>query len=61
MLRAAIPGVSFWLSFVDYILVYRYAYVFVWLYLDVHVVHVVLLHVEHDSCSVVSSTYQLVP
>ena len=41
--------ISFWFSFVDYVLVYSYAYVFVQLCLDVHVVHVVVLHIRHDS------------
>ena len=39
-------NVSFWFSFVDCVLVYRYAYVFVRLCLDVHVVHVVLLRIR---------------
>ena len=55
------PIVSFWFSFVDCVLVYRYTYVFVRLCLDVHVVHVVLLHIEYDSCYVVSSTHWVAP
>ena len=42
-------SVSFWFSFVDCVLIYRYAYVFVQLYLDVHVLRVVLLRIGHDS------------
>ena len=53
--------VSFWFSFVDCVLVYRYAYVFVWLCLDVHVVHVVLVRIGHDSRYAVSSTHWAAP
>ena len=49
--------VSFWFSFVDCVIVYGYAYVFVRLCLDVHVVHVVLLRIGYDSCYAVSITY----
>ena len=53
--------VSFWFSFVDCVLVYRYAYVFVRLCLDVHVVHVVLVRIGHDSRYAVSSTHWAAP
>ena len=49
--------VRFWFSFVDCVLVYRYAYVFVWLCLDMHVVCVVLLCIGYDSRYAVSSTH----
>ena len=52
-------NVSFWFYFVDCVLVYRYAYVFVQLCLDVYVVHVVLLHVRHDSWCAISSTHRV--
>ena len=52
---------SFWFSFVDCVLVYRYTYVFVRLCFDVHVVHVVLLCIRHDSCYAVSSTHWVAP
>ena len=53
--------VSFWFSFVDCMLVYRYAYVFVQLCLDVHFVHVVLVHIGYDSHYAVSSTHWAAP
>ena len=53
--------VSFWFSFVDCMLVYRYAYVFVQLCLDVHIIHVVLLCIGYDSCYAVSSTHWVAP
>ena len=53
--------VSFLFSFVDCVLVYRYAYVIVRLCLDVHVMHIVLLRAEHDSRYAVSSTHQVAP
>ena len=59
--HAARATISFWFSFVDCMLVHRHAYVFMLLYLDVHVVHVVLLHIGHDSCYAVSSTHWAVP
>ena len=49
--------ISFWFSFVDCVLVYRYAYVFVRLCLNVHVVCIVLLCIGHDSRYAVSSTH----
>ena len=61
---SSFPGgvdISFWFSFVDCVLVYRYAYVFVRLCLDVHVVHIVLLCIGHDSCYAISSTYRVAP
>ena len=54
-------AISFWFSFVDCVLVYRYAYVFVRLCLDVHVVRVVLLRIGHDSRYAVSSTHWAAP
>ena len=42
-------------------LVYRYAYVFVWLCLDLHVVRVVLVRIGHDSRYAVSSTHWAAP
>ena len=56
--------VGFWFSFVNYVLVYSYAYVFVRLCLDVYVVHVVyvaLLCIGHDSCYAVSSSHWVAP
>ena len=53
--------VSFWFSFVDCVLVYRYAYVFVQLCLDMHVVHIVLVCIGHYSCYAVSSTHWTAP
>ena len=53
--------ISFWFSFVDCVLVYRYAYVFVRLCLDVHIVRVVLLRIGHDSHYAVSSTHWAAP
>ena len=54
-------AISFWFSFVDCVLVYRYAYMFVQLCLDVHVVHIVLLRIGHDSRYAVSSTHWAAP
>ena len=53
--------VNFWFSFVDCMLVYRYAYMFVQLCIDVHVMHVVLLCIGHDSCYAVSNTHWVGP
>ena len=53
--------VSFWFSFVDCVLVYRYAYVFVRLCLDVHVVGAVVVRIGHDSHYAVSSTHWVAP
>ena len=53
--------VSFWFSFVDCVLVYRYTYVFVRLYLDMHVVCVVLVRIGHNSSYEVSSTHWVAP
>ena len=52
---------AFFLSFVDCVIIYRYAYVFVRLCLDVHVMHIVLLHIRYDSCYAVSSTHWVAP
>ena len=52
---------SFWFSFVNYVLVYRFAYVFLWLCLDVPVVHVVSLCVGHESHYTDSSTHWVAP
>ena len=60
-LQSKVFNVSFWFYFVDLVLVYRYAYVFVRLCLDVHVVHVVLLRIRYDSCYAVSSTHWAAP
>ena len=54
-------NVRFWFSFVDCALLYRYAYVFVWLCLDMHVMHVVLLYIGHGSCYAVSITHWVAP
>ena len=53
--------ISFWSSFIDCVLVCKYAYVFVRLYLDMHVMHIVLLCVRHDSHYAVSSTHWVAP
>ena len=54
-------NVSFWFSFADCVLVYKYAYVFVRLCLDVYVMRVVLLRIGHDSHYAVSSTHWAAP
>ena len=54
-------SISFWFSFVDCVLVYSYTYVFVQLCLDMHVAHVVLLCIGHDSYYAVSSTHWVAP
>ena len=53
--------IRFWFSFVNCMLVYRYAYVFVWLCLDVHIVCIVLVRIGYDSCYAISSTHWAAP
>ena len=50
--------VSFWFSFVDFMLVYRHAYVFLRLYLDVHVVHIAFLCMLHCCASDMTAVMQ---
>ena len=51
--------VSFCFSFVDFVI--ACFFFFMWLCFDVHVLHVVLLYIGHDSCYAVSSTHWVVP
>ena len=53
--------VSFWFSFIQYVLVYISAYVFIWLYLNVLVVYIVSLCIRYNSHYAVSSTHWVAP
>ena len=54
-------NISFCFSFVDIVLVYMSANVFVCLYIDVLAVYLVSLSIRHNSWYAVSSTHKVLP